>query len=222
MGQNRNDRERNGIFPLTSRINHSCVPNAYFAWNPELGPSGDEGRLTVYAILFIPKGAEILVNYRYEDYSKTRLERHTGLSHYGFQCICPACRPNTESGRISEKSRGQMQTLKDKIEQNEDPIPPVRRSQLLGDIKALGLLLQQEQLLYPQLADLYEQEVSWYSREMEHVAEWAQSTEYHYKAGLLGEALEVAKKKLDLDVICTGHDSPEVKKTLEVIYNLRQ
>lgn len=214
------ERKKNGIFPLTSRINHSCIPNAYFAWNPDLGPSGDKGRLTIYAIVLIPKGAEILINYRTGDFSKTRLQRHTELSYYRFRCICPACEPNTESGRASEQRRGQMQTLQDNIEQNGDPILPALRSRLLADIKALGLLLQQERLFYPQLADLYHQEVLWYSREMKHVANWAESAEY--KAGLLGEALEVARKKLDLDVVCNGHDSPVVKKTLKFIYDLKR
>ena len=79
MGKGRNRRKKNGNFPQASRINHSCVPNAHFAWNPDLGPSGDKGRLTVYAIVFISKDAEILINYRAEDFLKTRHQPHTGL-----------------------------------------------------------------------------------------------------------------------------------------------
>ena len=55
---------------------------------------------------------------------------------------------------------------------------------------------------------------------MDNTANGAESAAY--EAGLLGTALEAARAKLDWDVICTGHDSPEVKKTLKVICELGQ
>lgn len=36
-----------GIFSEASRMNHSCIPNAYFEFNEDVGP---HGHLTVYAI----------------------------------------------------------------------------------------------------------------------------------------------------------------------------
>lgn len=113
-----------------------------------------------------------------------------------------------------------MRTLQGNIERNVNPTLPTLRSQLLADLKAMGLRLQQERLFYPQLADLYHQEVMWYRREMDNVANWAASA--GYKASLLSEALQVARSKLDWDVVCNGHDSSEVKKTLKVIRELRK
>lgn len=44
-------------------------------------------------------------------------------------------------------------------------------------------------------------------------------TEERMRALLRGGALETARKKLDLDVTCTGYESPEDKKTLTLIRN---
>lgn len=43
-----------------------------------------------------------------------------------------------------------------------------------------------------------------------------------YEAGILGEALQAARDVLDWDVVCTGYDSPEVKKTLRLICDMSQ
>lgn len=48
---------KRGIFPQASRLNHSCLPNAHFAWNNHLQ------RLTVHGIHDIANNAEIVVNY---------------------------------------------------------------------------------------------------------------------------------------------------------------
>lgn len=63
----------------------------------------------------------------------------------------------------SQQRRIQMQTLADRIKQNkddEDATQRAQRNQLLADIKAFALLLQQEGLFYPQLADSYDKQVS--------------------------------------------------------------
>lgn len=60
-----NRQGRRGIFKDASRINHSCLPNAYFDYNEEWG------RLTVYTIRDIDVGQEILVSYRSLDWHQT-------------------------------------------------------------------------------------------------------------------------------------------------------
>lgn len=113
-----------------------------------------------------------------------------------------------------------MRTLDNRIENNTNTTQRAQRNQLLADIQAFSLLLQQEGLFYPQLADSFGEQVSWYRTEMEYVANGAESAAY--KAGLRGKALEAARAKLDWDVVCTGYDSPEFKKTMKVICELGQ
>ena len=156
MGKGRQQKAKYGIFLRASRINHSCIPNAHFTWNPDLAPSGC---LTVYAIASIPKDAEILVNYRYKDSFENRDDRHQGLRDYNFQCACPACRLDTDSGRQSEERRDRMRVLNNRITADRDPGPPDHTIESLSDLIELQSLLQEERLFYPQLADVYHQQV---------------------------------------------------------------
>ena len=125
-----------------------------------------------------------------------------------------------------------MRTLDGNISQNLNLDPPqeyghgpLLRNRLLVDIKTFAFLLDLEGLRYPQLADVYAQEIFWYRIEVELVAAGAESGRYEAEnpvESLRTNALEVARKKLDLDVGSTGHSSPEVKKTLRLIDDLQQ
>lgn len=74
------------IFETASRINHSCMPNAHFAWNESLGA---EGMQTVHAMIDIYPGDEILISYC--NPLLTDEERQWELQHYGFKCRCWVC-----------------------------------------------------------------------------------------------------------------------------------
>lgn len=78
------------IFPTISRINHSCAPNAFYAWNEQL----NSPRLTVYAIAAIEKDKEITVSYI--DPSSNLEVRQKNLALYGFVCDCSVCKPATD------------------------------------------------------------------------------------------------------------------------------
>lgn len=212
MGRSRTGKEMQEIFVRSSRFNHSCVPNAYFAWNEKLK------RLTVHAIVDIPNGEEIFVNYRKDDYLHTRAERVQTLSDdYNFNCTCPACGLNTPSGIASEERRRRMRDLQNDIDRNRNSTVADEKIQVLGNIKFFIVLLRQEGLFYPQLADVYDEEVRWYRREMSTIGDGNP----RYKGRCLEEALEAARQKLDLDVTCNGHAAPEVAKTLKLIMNLK-
>lgn len=71
------------ILPLAARFNHSCIPNASFAWNSRLS------QITVHAIVVIPANAQI--NLSYELPYQTVSSRREKLSAYGFVCSCIAC-----------------------------------------------------------------------------------------------------------------------------------
>ncbi|KAF2488213.1 hypothetical protein BDY17DRAFT_307471 [Neohortaea acidophila] len=80
-----------GVFANTSRLNHSCVPNAYACWNPT------QQQMTVYAIRDILPGEELCVSYSDGDaqfaISIIRQEQLGWL--YNFRCTCPACEDQT-------------------------------------------------------------------------------------------------------------------------------
>ena len=207
-------KENQGIFPTASRLNHSCVPNAYFAWNWK------SKTLTVHALTPIPSGNEILVDYRVLNYLKTGDERRQELSDdYHFVCNCPACEPNTDFSAASEDRRRQMRELEQQIKDDKRSTVPDVRNQRLANIKKSILLLQQEGLVYPHQADMYDEEIEWYQKELKYVTTGAEHA--RYKARCLEEALQVARNKLCLDVACTGYNSPCVKSTLNLIDKLK-
>ena len=213
MGKTGN-KENQGIFPTASRLNHSCVPNAYFAWNWK------SKTLTVHALTPIPSGQEILVNYRVLNYLKTGAERRQELSNdYHFVCNYPACEPNTDFSAASEDRRTKMRELEQQVKDDRRSTVPDVRNQRLANIKKFILLLQQEGLVYPQQADMYDEEIEWYQKELKYVTTGAEHA--RYKARCLEEALQVARNKLCLDVACTGYNSPCVKSTLDLIEKLK-
>ena len=216
MGKDHQGNEIQGIFKLSARLNHSCLPNAYVAWN------SSSRRLTVHAITTISTGEEIFVNYRQGDSFKTRDERRQAIStDYKFDCTCKACDQNTDFGRKSEDRRRQMRSLQSAIVLNQSSRLPNLRNQARADIRALGDLLGREGLLYPQQADMYDEEVQWYKIEMKRTAKRT-TDDVGYKAWCRQEALQAARKKLDLDIAATGYDSPDVMKTLTLIREVKK
>ncbi len=206
---------RDGIFMESSRFNHSCVPNAVFVWNTKIG------RLTVHAIIDIPAGDEIFLNYRAEDYLDIIQERRRKLNQYNFNCTCDACQPNTGVGAASVQRRATMRNLKSNINQNRNAIQFDIRNQRLADIKEWGQLLRSESLFYPQLAELYTEEVKWYCREMQLAQTTTEVDGDRYKAAMRHEALETARRRLDLEIRCTGYNSDEVEGALRLIHQVK-
>jgi hypothetical protein len=95
---------RTSICPLAARFNHTCVPNASFAWNSRLC------RITIHAIVDIPAGTQICLSY--ERPYQTIMARREKLSAYGFVCSCFACGNGAEA---SEVRRMQMAKLDARI-----------------------------------------------------------------------------------------------------------
>ncbi len=76
---------------VISRANHSCRPNAVYAYN------STTGRGALRAISALRRGDEILVNYL-SSAEKTLVNAETRIAELmadnGFQCDCPACNAN--------------------------------------------------------------------------------------------------------------------------------
>ena len=142
---------------------------------------------------------------------------------YGFHCTCRACEPSPEfPGFVpaSEKRRRQMRKLKANMKQNKHSTQPAVRTQRLANIQKFIHLLEQEGLVYPQKPDMLMKGIEWYQKELERATNGSESA--MYKAQCVETALGVARQKLDWDVACTGHGSPEVEKTLTLIDDLKQ
>jgi len=92
------------ICPLAARFNHSCVPNASFAWNSRTS------QITVHAIVAIPAGEQI--NLSYERPYQTMKSRHEKLAAYGFICSCKACSSDVDA---SDVRRSRMVVLDARI-----------------------------------------------------------------------------------------------------------
>ena len=83
-----------GIFLRASRINHSCTPNANFAWNASIK------RETVHAMIDIPANEEITISYCMPH--TDIYHRQKRLEQYGFDCTCTPCSQDNAAGRASE------------------------------------------------------------------------------------------------------------------------
>lgn len=79
------------VYETSSRLNHSCVPNAYHGFNPEIQ------RFTVHAVRDIEPGEEITINYmggQADTLIRTQRLDHL-RTNYGFTCTCVACSDRT-------------------------------------------------------------------------------------------------------------------------------
>ena len=81
-----------GISLEASRINHSCCPNAFCAWN------GNLARLTLHALMDISAGGEVTDSYEFPSIPLAARQKRFCKVH-AFECDCPACDVETESGR---------------------------------------------------------------------------------------------------------------------------
>jgi hypothetical protein len=70
-----------GVFETASRINHSCVPNASYAWVAR-GEDG-VGKMVFWSRDGIKGGEEVLVDYGHRREVLKRI--------YGFECDCGGC-----------------------------------------------------------------------------------------------------------------------------------
>lgn len=78
------EKSGSGIFPVASRINHSCVPNLQIHYIPEIE------KLVAHAVRHINKGEELTINY----YSVVWMSRKQCNHVFGdstFKCACRAC-----------------------------------------------------------------------------------------------------------------------------------
>ncbi|KAI4262709.1 MAG: hypothetical protein L6R42_002120 [Xanthoria sp. 1 TBL-2021] len=191
-----------GIFLKAARFNHSCVPNAYFQWNPRIDC------LTIFAISRIDRKGEILVNYKCEDIYKPRAERRQNLDQgYRFECECQACHDGPFHDE-SESLRASMKTIDTNIQQQIGHLNVQRHR-----VNTLISLLGAAGCPYPQKADLYERLAVSYLAEMDQLG-----------AGHSGNitecrrrARDAARGKLMAEILSIGPNTEEVDRSLALI-----
>lgn len=157
-----------GLFNDISRVNHSCRPNAFWAWNEERS----EG--TLFAIDNIPNNAEILIEYTADtkpSFKNGQGRRDLLNRSYNFRCDCGACNAAGQINRrnqADDQARLQAQQLLSEI-QDEQPRQGesvaravLRRLQSTNTyITLLGTLQIRDTKLahaHSRLADLHEKE----------------------------------------------------------------
>ncbi|KAL8794985.1 MAG: hypothetical protein Q9182_007575 [Xanthomendoza sp. 2 TL-2023] len=195
-----------GIFLNASKFNHSCVPNAYFNWNPALGC------LTVFTTRGISGGEEILINYQHPNAYKSRAERRQSLQEaYYFECNCITCRDGPDLAS-NEELRTRMRDLDGRIQASDDSTPTrcenIRR--LLGLLKAAGITYPQNAELNGQLAE------SW-----KELMDQIDPRETQYRTQCREAAADAASRKLEAEIVAVGDDAAEVQETLALIGSVR-
>ncbi|TID24035.1 Versicolorin B synthase [Venturia nashicola] len=136
---------RTSILPNCARFNHSCIPNASFAWNSRLSSA------TIHAVVDIPPNTQIYLSYE-KPYQNLE-ERRVKLSSYGFVCSCPACGSDAE---VSEIRRTRMAILDGRIRvgrrQKWKADNPKAALELLRLVKEEGLMGEALALAYHDVA----------------------------------------------------------------------
>lgn len=104
----------------TVMLNHSCLPNAYAAW--------DEGseKITVHALQDIQTGEEICLSHLEGSalFEAMKTRREMLVLQRGFTCLCDACMgveecAGTEQESREEKLRAELRALIEKFRRSE-------------------------------------------------------------------------------------------------------
>ncbi|KAF2681936.1 hypothetical protein K458DRAFT_433331 [Lentithecium fluviatile CBS 122367] len=183
---------RTSILPLAARFNHSCIPNASFAWNPRLS------RITVHTIVAIPANTQIKLSYELP--YQTLDSRREKLSAYGFACSCSACGCDSAA---SDARRARMVVLNARIR------VAARKQIWSAEVPKAALelvrLLKEEGLVGEALGLAYHEAAAGWKR-----------------IGRLDFAIRYAKRELDICTLCYGADSPFVDSSREFLGILRE
>lgn len=163
------------IGALSSRINHSCVPNVSFSF---LGasPAHPRGQVRFYAVRAVARGKELLSNYDKGIFETAARRQQKYVMHYGFRCACEACVPATEFWAKSDERRKAMRGVVAEVKALEREWMKGGRREGGGDrdrkvageavaaLRTLEGLLVKEGLVAMPLANAYRSLAKWAER----------------------------------------------------------
>ena len=183
--------ESAAIFLQATRFNHSCLPNTYYSWS--------EARREVifHSMVPIPQGEEMTICYGRP--FLTRLERRSELRIYNFQCLCPACRPDTAFGQASEARRLAMRGLEEQI----------IMFQSMLDQALLSYGLRDPLMAILRLIELVKEE----GLQGELMTPYRNAADHLKLVGRFGEALGFVRLEMEEELVCLGKDSEVVVRT---------
>jgi hypothetical protein len=138
-----------GVGLTASRLNHSCIPNVYTAYNSRTG------YIIVQAVKPIAVGDELCTAY-INGAGKSRSERRAELSMWGFTCTCIACADGRDESRRRDIKTlmNKVEGVKMQIQQGSADLSVAQIEQTVGDLLDLATLMSDEGLLGPDLADV--------------------------------------------------------------------
>lgn len=105
------------IFSMASRINHSCDPNVYYSWNPDISQG------TFHAIQDIKRGDELTISYMLWGLRHSTEVRQANLAKRGFICSCRLCVDSYET-RLIEQERQDLLTKTFYLDAEENASDP--------------------------------------------------------------------------------------------------
>lgn len=175
-----------GVYYLPSRINHSCIPNVHYEYNPAIQ------RGTFHAIKDIAKGEELYISY-INGGSRLKSWRQPKLDLWGFVCTCAAC-GNDAEGKKREDRRKEMFELDQKLAKQSVYGTVMTAAEALKAATRLAGLQLAEGILNRELRTSYHDAVR-----------------YCLEMGNTKLALLWAEKELAHEKICVGADHPVVQ-----------
>ncbi|KAK6436857.1 hypothetical protein LTR95_006950 [Oleoguttula sp. CCFEE 5521] len=186
-----------GLFPLCSRLNHSCNAKVHHSFNIATGKE------TVYAVRQINKGEELVTSYIPTAW-RTKKQRAELLQQgWDFLCTCKVCvGPNAAK---SEKRRERMLEIDQALamfEKGLRPVPglqiPVTERQALGLSEEMLNLIREDAITDFQLAQVYRE-----------------CGKYSLKSGNIEKAIGYARKECDVERYCIGTETAHMKEGMK-------
>ncbi|KAK8061915.1 hypothetical protein PG994_008281 [Apiospora phragmitis] len=185
-----------GVYPIFSRINHSCIPNARYGRNETIK------RLTVHVSRDFEEGEQIFVSYLPLLYDNRAKRAGELKESWGFQCYCEACcDPNSDVGRAKMNI---MQLLLESYANGNEEVPkfmqlaPLQsRQEGLATTSSLAELMKSEGLVTMELVKLYRV-----------------CSQYCWNLDDLDEAIEYAEKALDIEICLIGLETEHLRENL--------
>ncbi|KAF5021929.1 hypothetical protein F66182_6032 [Fusarium sp. NRRL 66182] len=95
---------KGGIFLESSRINHSCKPNAQNIWNEDIK------KLTIHALQDIEQGSEITISYL-GDHPDSGTRQQALKADFLFDCRCHLCSLPADEREASDARRNEIAKL---------------------------------------------------------------------------------------------------------------
>jgi hypothetical protein len=203
-------RGGSAIGDLSSRFNHSCVPNVQFSYD------FDRNQMTFYAIRDIPRGKEVCSTYEKNVFNITIRRKQKLQMYYAFVCRCEACEGGNKNefwARSDERRAAMLDAfkhvqdcekmfLKENVE-NDDPSHGHKdkaMEEARSALAKLETLLLKEGLTGVVLANTYRSLSKWSERKqlLVEAVKWKEMERHHCEMGLGAHALRTkeAQKKL--------------------------